>query len=150
MSTNSERIAANNLRLAALVEVAESLPDAAPATATVTITSTCEGIDGDMAKITINSAEPFAPDAANPDSTTTTWTAEVWEEPSCTIELPVGSTIACNVDDSKESNRCYVSVNGTEVLSEPGTYIYTVTKDVTVHLADAYSQGEYGMITITE
>lgn len=116
----------------------------------VTITSLWNGIDGDMASITVNSPEPFAPDSANPGSTTNTWTVYVYDEPDCTIEIPAGSTIACTVDDSKASNRCYVTVNGAEVLSVPGTYVYTVTRDASVHIEDEYSQGEYGKITITE
>ena len=41
-------------------------------------------------------------------------------------------------------------LNGVEVLSEPGTYVYTVKGDVTIHMEDEYSMGEYGWITITE
>ena len=116
----------------------------------VTITSLWNGIDGDMASITVTSPEAFAPDPANPGSTTKTWTVFVYDEPDCTIEIPAGSTITCTVDDSKASNRCYVSVNGVEVLSDPGTYVYTVTRDASIHLEDEYSQGEYGKITITD
>lgn len=118
--------------------------------AIVTITSKCEGIVGNKASITIASNEPFAPDSTKPNDTVTTWTAECWEEPNCTIELPRGATIECTVSDSKQSNRCYVMVNGVEVLGDPGTYSYTVKGNVAVHVADRYDMGEYGMITITE
>lgn len=106
--------------------------------AVVTITGKCEGINGDTARITVY------------DGQSVVFTAEAWEEPNCTIELPIGSTIECYVTDTKLSNRCYVSVNGVNVLTKPGTYIYTVTKDVAVYVADRYAMGEYGMITITE
>ena len=118
--------------------------------AVITITSQCFGINGNRASITINSPEPFAPDPSKPGNTVTTWTAEVWEEPNCTIELPQGATIACTVGDSKADNRCYVKLNGVEVLGDPGTYVYTVTKDAAIHVTDRYDMGEYGMITITE
>ena len=121
----------------------------AKSAAKVTITSLCEGIVGETASITVKSSEPFA-NPTNPSSTITTWTAVVWEGHNCTIELPVGATIECVVDDTKQDERCYVSLNGVNVLSEPGTYIYTVTKDVSIHMQDKYAMGEYGMITITE
>lgn len=117
--------------------------------ATVTITSTCVGINGDTARITITSPEPFTPDASNPSYTTTTWTAEVWEEPNCTIEIPIGSTIECTVSRTKGNADSYISLNGTNVLVE-GTYIYTVTGNVAIDVSDRYSMGEYGVITIAE
>lgn len=117
--------------------------------AIVTITGKCEGIMGETASITVKSAEPFA-DPSNPSNTVTTWSAYAWEEPNCTIELPTGATIECTVDDTKQSERCYVSLNGVNVLAAPGTYIYTVTRDVSIHVQDKYAMGEYGMITITE
>lgn len=112
----------------------------------VTITSLWNGIDGDTASITVTSPEAFSVGG----SSVKTWTAYVYDEPDCTIEIPAGSTIACQVTDTKSSNRCYVTLNGAEVLSDPGTYTYTVTGDVSIHLEDEYSQGEYGKITITE
>ncbi len=118
--------------------------------ARVTITSTCVGIDGDTSKITITSTEPFVPDSSNPNRTLSVWTIEAWEEQNCTIEIPIGSTIECFVDDTKQSNRCYIIVNGEEVVSDPGTYLYTVTGNVAVDVSDRYSMGEYGVITITE
>ena len=117
----------------------------------------CQGINGDSARLTITSPTPFAPDPSNPSVTTTTWTVEVWEEPSCTIEIPVGSTIDCYTKDSKQNNRCYVVVNNTanEVLAvvsgvNPATYLYTVKCNATIMIRDSYSQGEYGYIVITE
>lgn len=120
-------------------------------TAKIAITSLCQGINGDTSSITVTSTEPFAPDPTNPSHTTTSWTAVCWEQPNCTIELLVGSTIACAVRDTKTAERrCYVELNGTKVLSEAGTYVYTVTRDAAVHVTDKYAMGEYGMITITE
>lgn len=119
--------------------------------AKVTITSVCNGINGDTASITVTSPEAFAPDPANPNNTTTTWTVYAYNMPDCTIEIPAGSTIACVVRDTKTAeNRCYVELNGTKVLNGAGTYTYTVTKDASVHVEDKYTMGEYGMITITE
>lgn len=119
-------------------------------TAIVTITSECVGINGDTSRITITSSEAFSPDSSNPNYTTTTWSVEPWELPNLTIELPIGSTIECVVSDTKQSNRCYIVLNGVEVVTGPGTYLYTVTGNVTVDVADKYSMGEYGVITITE
>lgn len=116
----------------------------------ITITSGCYGINGDTSEITVTSAEPFAPDPSNPSYTTTTWHVVCYEMPDCTIEIPVGSTIDCAVTDTKQSNRCFVQVNGVEVLGDPGTYTYTVTRDASIHIEDKYEMGEYGMITITE
>ena len=115
--------------------------------AVVTITSKCEGIVGDKAQLAITSPEPFTPGTGSP---TTLWNAAVWEEPNFTTELPIGATIKCYVDDSKQSNRCYVVLNGVEVLGDPGTYTYTVKGNVTIDMRDKYEMGEYGMITITE
>jgi hypothetical protein len=119
--------------------------------AKITITSLCQGINGDTSSIIVTSTKPFAPVPTNPSYTTTSWTAVCWEEPNCIVELPVGSTIACTVRDTKTAERrCYVELNGTKVLSEAGTYVYTVTRDAAVHVTDKYAMGEYGMITITE
>lgn len=149
--SNSERLTQHNARLDALIELAESLPNAGSGgMAKVTITSNCVGINGDTAKITVTSTKPFAPDPANPSNTVTTWTVYAYDMPDCTIEIPTGSTIECVVNDTKLSSRCYVKVNGTDVLTNPGTYTYTVTKDVAVYVADEYSMGEYGTIVITE
>lgn len=122
---------------------------AAKRNAVVTITSSCVGINGDTSRITITSPEPFTPDSSNP-SYTTTWSVEPWEMPNCTIEIPIGSTIECVVTDTKQSNRCYIIVNGEEVVSGVGTYLYTVKGNVSVDVSDRYSMGEYGVITITE
>lgn len=119
-------------------------------TAMVKITSQCVGINGDTSSITITSAEPFAPDPSNPSNTVTEWTVVCYEMPNCTIEIPIGSTIECVVRDTKQSNRCYITLNGTNVVEGPGTYLYTVKRNVTVDVSDKYSMGEYGAITITE
>ena len=116
----------------------------------VKITSEWLGMDGDTARITITSPEPFAPDPANPSSKTTSWTVQVSDEPDCTIQLPVGSTIECTVSRDKGNADSYISLNGTKVVTGAGTYLYPVTRDVTVNVANKYSQGDYGMITITE
>lgn len=116
----------------------------------VTIKSKCQGINGTSARLTIRSSKPFAPDPSHPDITTTLWTVEVWEEPNVTIELPTGSTIECYVSDSKQSNRCFVCLNGADVLMMPGTYNYTVIGDVYITMKDYYQMGEYGEITIDE
>ena len=118
--------------------------------AKVTVTSTCVGINGDTSQIIITSSEPFAPIPQNLTYKVKTWYVYPWEGQNFTIEIPIGSTIECTVTDTKQSNRCYITVNGVEVLSDPGTYLYTVTRDVTVDVSDRYSMGEYGVITITE
>ena len=106
--------------------------------AVVTITSICNGINGDTAHIKVVAE-------------TGNFEAYAYDMPDCTLEIPIGSTIECTVRDTKSAEmRCYVKLNGTEVLGETGTYIYTVTKDVAVHVEDKYAMGEYGMITITE
>ena len=116
----------------------------------VTITSLCEGISGNTGSITVTSDTPFAPDPTNPSYKVTSWTVEVWEEPNCTIELPVGSTIECTVSDNKQSNRSYIKLNGVKVVNGKGSYIYTVNRDVTINIVDKYEMGEYSMITILE
>lgn len=118
--------------------------------AIVTITSVCVGINGDTSRITVTSSEPFAPDSSNPSSTTTSWTVYPWEMPNCTIEIPIGSTIECFVTRTKGNHPCCIIVNGEEVVSGEGTYLYTVTGNVAVDVSDRYSIGEYGVITITE
>jgi hypothetical protein len=105
--------------------------------AIVTITSVCNGINGDTAYIKIV-------------SDTVLFEAYAYDMPDCTIEVPIGATIECTVDDTKLDERCYVNVNGVNVLTAPGTYTYTVKGNVSVHVADQYAMGEYGMITITE
>lgn len=109
---------------------------AAERNAVVTITSTCNGIMGDTAHIKIVSE-------------TEIFEAYAYDMPNCTIEVPVGSTIECTVIRNKGNADSSISLNGTKVLTE-GTYIYTVTGNVTVDVSDRYSMGEYGVITITE
>lgn len=105
-------------------------------TAKVRITSECNGIMGDTAYIKIV-------------SDTVIFEAYAYDMPDCTIEVPIGATIECTVSRNKGNADSSISVNGTKVLTE-GTYIYTVTRDVAVHVSDRYSMGEYGIITITE
>lgn len=105
-------------------------------TAKVTITSVCNGINGDTAHIKIV-------------SDTVIFEAYAYDMPNCTIEVPVGTTIECTVTRNKENADSSISLNGTKVLTE-GTYIYTVTGNVAVDVSDRYSMGEYGVITITE
>lgn len=107
-------------------------------TAEVTIESVCNGITGNKAYLSLTLED------------NSTLSIVLWEGLWDTYDVPIGSTIECTVDDSKKSNRCYVRVNGVDVLNEPGTYYYTVTGDVTIHMEDKYEMGEYGMITITE
>ena len=118
--------------------------------AIVTIKSKWLGMDGDTASITVNSTEPFAPDPTNPSYKTNTWTVSVADEPNCTIEIPVGSTIECTVSRDKGNADSYIKLNDTKVVTGEGTYLYTVTGNVTVTIEDKYSQGDYGMITLTE
>jgi hypothetical protein len=104
--------------------------------AIVTITSECNGINGDTAHIKIVSE-------------TVSCEAYAYDMPDCTLEVPIGSTIECTVRRNKGNADSCVSVNGTKVLTE-GTYVYTVTGNVAIHVSDRYSMGEYGVITITE
>jgi hypothetical protein len=104
--------------------------------AIVTITSECNGINGDTAHIKIVSE-------------TVSFEAYAYDMPDCTLEVPIGSTIECTVRRNKGNADSCVSVNGTKVLTE-GTYVYTVTGNVAIHVSDRYSMGEYGVITITE
>lgn len=117
--------------------------------ANVTVKSNFYGMNGDTASITVLSSKPFAPDPSNPSNTVTSWTVSVYDEPDCIIKIPVGSTIECTVSRDKGNADSYIKLNGTKVLTT-GTYNYTVTGDVTVTIADEFSQGDYGMITIQE
>ena len=118
--------------------------------AKVTIATNFYGMNGDTASITVNSSEFFSPDPTNPDYKTKTWTAAVADEPNCTIEIPVGSTIECTVSRDKGNADSYISLNGTRVVSGAGTYVYTVVGDVMITIADEFSQGDFGKITINE
>jgi hypothetical protein len=104
--------------------------------AIVTITSECNGIEGDTAHIKIVSE-------------TVSFEAYAYDMPDCKLEVPIGSTIECTVSRSKANADSSISLNGTKVLTE-GTYIYTVKGNVAIHVSDRYSMGEYGIITITE
>lgn len=116
----------------------------------ITITSNFLGMDGDTASITVNSPTLFSPDPTNTSCKTKTWTVSVADEPNCTIRIPVGSTIECTVNRDKGNADSYISLNGTRIVTEVGTYLYTVTGDAMITIADKYSQGDYGMITIIE
>lgn len=116
----------------------------------VTITSNFLGMNGDTARITVNSTMLFSPDATNPSYKTKTWTVSVSDEPNCTIEIPVNSTIECTVSRDKGNADSYISLNGTRVLTGEGTYLYTVTRRVEISIEDRYSQGDHGIITIIE
>lgn len=118
--------------------------------AKVTVKTSFGGMSGDTASITINSSKPFTPNPSNPSYTTTSWTVSVADEPDCVIEIPVGSTIECTVSRDKGNADSHISLNGTRVVTGEGTYIYTVTGDVTITIADEYRQGDYGVITIVE
>ena len=118
--------------------------------AKVTVTSYWYGMDGNTARITVNSSSPFAPDTSNPDYKVTTWTAQPSDQPNCTFEIPAGSTIECYVTRDKGNAESCIKVNGTDVLTGEGTYIYTVTGDVTIDVSEDYVQGDFGVITITE
>lgn len=104
--------------------------------AIVTITSECNGIMGDTSHIKIVTE-------------TVNFEAYAYDMPDCTLEVPIGSTIECTVTRNKGNADSSISLNGTKVLTE-GTYIYTVKGNVAIHVSDRYSQGEYGIITITE
>lgn len=130
--------------------IGRTLWSAAAKKVKILIKSVCSGINGETASLYITSSELFAPDPSQPNATTTDWTAYVWEEPNCIIELPAGSTIQCTVDDTKQSSRCFVSLNGTDVLVMPGSYFYTVNCNAYITMKDYYAMGEYGEITITE
>lgn len=116
----------------------------------VTVKTVFEGMSGDTASITVISPEPFTPDPSNQNNTITSWTVAVYDEPNCTIEIPVGSTIECTVSRDKGNADSHISVNGTRVLTGEGTYIYTVIGDATITITEKYTQGEYGIITIIE
>ena len=104
--------------------------------AVVTITSECNGIMGDTSHIKIVSEA-------------VSFEAYAYDMPDCTIEVPIGATIECTVRRNKGNADSSISLNGTKVLTE-GTYVYTVTGNVAIHVSDRYSMGEYGIITITE
>ena len=117
-------------------------------TAIVTITSKWAGMDGDTASITINSPTLFKPTPSSPP--TPSWATAVNCEPNYIMEVPIGSTITCTVSRDKGNAESFIKLNGTNVVTGEGSYIYTVKGNVTIHIEDKYSQGDYGMITITE
>ena len=118
-------------------------------TARVTVTTACSGISGETAKIIITSPEAFAPDPSKLDNKVYEYTVMSYDE-CLEIEIPTGSTIECVVSTKKANNHCCVILNGEEVLSGPGTYLYTVTTDVLVDVYEKYIMGDFGVITIVE
>jgi hypothetical protein len=116
----------------------------------VTITSQWDGFDGDSASITVKSSKPFVPDPTNPSNKVTSWTVFVYDQPNCTIEVPMGATIECTVSRDKGNADSHITLNGSKMVTGEGTYIYTVTGDVTIAIKELYVQGDYGVITIVE
>lgn len=120
--------------------------------ANLTITSFWDGMDGDTARITINSPSPFAPNPNEPNNKVTSWTAYVYdlfEQQNRTIKIPVGSTIECYITRDKENADSYIKLNGVNVAIGEGTYVYTVTGDATIDVSEDYIQGDFGVISIT-
>lgn len=119
--------------------------------ANLTITSFWDGMDGDTARIIINSPSPFAPDPSNPTNKVTTWTAYVYDlfdQQNRTIKIPVGSTIECYITRDKENADSYIKLNGVNVATGEGTYVYTVIDDATIDVSEDYVQGDFGVISI--
>lgn len=120
--------------------------------ANLTITSFWDGMDGDTARITINSPSPFAPDPSNPSNKVTSWTAYVYDlfdQQNRTIKIPVGSTIECYITRDKANAGSYIKLNDVNVATGEGTYVYTVTGDATIDVSEEYIQGDFGVISIT-
>lgn len=119
--------------------------------ANLTITSFWDGMDGDSARITITSPSPFAPNPNEPSNKVTSWTAyvsELFDQPNRTIKIPVGSTIECYITRDKGNADSYIKLNGVNVATGEGTYIYTVTGDATIDVSEDYVQGDFGVISI--
>ena len=118
--------------------------------ANLTITSFWDGMDGDTARITINSPSPFAPNPNEPNNKVTSWTAYVYdlfEQQNRTIKIPVGSTIECYITRDKENADSYIKLNGVNVAIGEGTYVYTVTGDATIDVSDV-KVGEDAIVEI--
>lgn len=118
----------------------------------LTITSFWDGMDGDSARITINSPSPFAPNPNEPNNKVTSWTAYVYDlfdQQNRTIKIPVGSTIECYITRDKGNADSYIKLNGVSVATGEGTYVYTVTGDATIDVSEDYVQGDFGVISIT-
>lgn len=117
----------------------------------LTITSFWDGMDGDSARITINSPSPFAPNPNEPNNKVTSWTAYVYDlfdQQNRTIKIPVGSTIECYITRDKGNAESYIKLNDVNVITGEGTYIYTVTGDATIDVSEDYIQGDFGVISI--
>jgi hypothetical protein len=117
----------------------------------LTITSFWDGMDGDTARITINSPSPFAPNPNEPNNKVTSWTAYVYDlsdQQNRTIKIPVGSTIECYITRDKGNADSHIKLNDVNVATGEGTYIYTVTGDATIDVSEEYVQGDYGVISI--
>ena len=120
--------------------------------ANLTITSFWDGMDGDTARITINSPSPFAPNPNEPNNKVTSWTAYVYDlfdQQNRTIKIPVGSTIECYITRDKGNAGSYIKLNDVSVATGEGTYVYTVTGDATIDVSEEYIQGDFGVISIT-
>lgn len=120
--------------------------------ANLTITSFWDGMDGDTARIIINSPSPFAPNPNEPNNKVTTWTAYVYDlldQQNRTIKIPVGSTIECYITRDKGNAESYIKLNNVNVATGEGTYVYTVTGDATIDVSEEYIQGDFGVISIT-
>lgn len=119
--------------------------------ANLTITSFWDGMDGDTARITVNSPSPFAPNPNEPNNKVTSWTAYVYDlfdQQNRTIKIPVGSTIECYITRDKGNADSYIKLNGVNVTTGEGTYVYTVTGDATIDVSEEYIQGDFGVISI--
>ncbi len=119
--------------------------------AKLTITSFWDGMDGDTARITINSPSPFAPNPNEPNNKVTSWTAYVYDlfdQQNRTIKIPVGSTIECYITRDKGNADSYIKLNDVNVATGEGTYVYTVTGDATIDVSEEYVQGDFGVISI--
>lgn len=120
--------------------------------ANLTITSFCDGMDGDSARITITAPSPFAPNPNEPNNKVTSWTAYVYdlfEQQNRSIKIPVGSTIECYITRDKGNADSYIKLNDVNVATGEGTYVYTVTGDATIDVSEEYIQGDFGVISIT-
>jgi hypothetical protein len=117
----------------------------------LTITSFWDGMDGDTARITINSPSPFAPNPNEPNNKVTSWTAYVYDlldQQNRTIKIPVGSTIECYITRDKGNADSHITLNDVKMVTGEGTYIYTVTGDATIDVSEDYIQGDFGVISI--
>lgn len=119
--------------------------------AKLTVTSFWDGMDGDTARITVNSPSPFAPNPDEPNNKVTSWTAyvyDLYEQPNRTIKIPIGSTIECYITRDKGNADSYIKLNDINVATGEGTYVYTVTGDATIDVSEDYVQGDFGVISI--